>query len=58
MTRYEIVEHMNASDAWRRVRDREPNLGMGPGGPEEMIAKIQDELQRGTPFSYAEDDRG
>lgn len=58
MTRYEIVEHMNAQDAWRRVREREPNLGMGPGGPEDMIAKIQAELQRGAAFNYAEDDRG
>ena len=58
MTRYEIVEHMNAQDAWRRVREQDPTVGMGPGGLEGMMAKVKAELQRGTPFSYAEDDRG
>jgi transcriptional regulator with XRE-family HTH domain len=58
MTRYEIVEHMNAQDAWRRVRERDSSVGMGPGGLEDMMAKVKAELQRGTPFSYAKDDRG
>jgi hypothetical protein len=59
MTRYEIVEHMNAQDAWRRVTERrDPSVGMTIGGLDDWMAEIKAELQRGTPTSYAKDNRG
>jgi transcriptional regulator with XRE-family HTH domain len=57
MTRYEIVEHMNAQDAWRRVKERGISVGLDSGGLEGWLAEVKTELQRGTPFSCAKDDR-
>jgi transcriptional regulator with XRE-family HTH domain len=57
MTRYEIVEHMNAQDAWQRVKERDVGM-IGPDGLAAWMAEVKAELQRGTPSSYAKDDRG
>jgi transcriptional regulator with XRE-family HTH domain len=58
MTRYEIVEHMNAQDAWQRVKERDPSVTIGDDGIDAWLAEVKAELQRGTTFSYAKDDRG
>jgi transcriptional regulator with XRE-family HTH domain len=53
-TRYEIVESMNANDAWQRVMSQRHDVGIGPGALDEMMAQIKAELQRGTPFTGTE----